>query len=478
MSPIINGLGLGPCFSSGDGVEETIDSPLELSNLVLWLDGDDEDIFAFSSGVLVSQWGDKSGNADHVVQADTGKQPDYDSANGRVTFNGITDWLQSSGAFTGGSISTSTIAVVFEATSPQGSINATDAIFDGRTATNRMSLFAGRENAPPLLNQIHNGGSFPGGPTINTNLHIYIIDYDTLDEMFYDGGAAVISEDAGTETIDGVTLCNVPGSSTNFGTGHMHEFIVYDGAKSDADKNLLGNYLADKWGLIWVDIGSGYQPDIPGQKGRNHAGSGVTKISGKVSNWTDSSGNGNDLFQLTASKRPIFTDSDADFNDLPVISFDGVDDLLVTNTFSGGAMSHPNTIFLVARWDTNNSRYMMDGIDSANRAGFQEFTSNNSLVITILREYAGVDTDAHIFVIEWNDTASKLLVDGGAAAAGNAGNHSLTGITLGAKYDGTAPGEITVAELIVYDGLLSFTDQDTIGNELATRYDLTWTNRS
>jgi len=59
-------------------------SPLDLTGLALWLDSSDAASFTYSSGVLVSQWNDKSGNARHFTQGTTANQP---SRNG--TKNGL-----------------------------------------------------------------------------------------------------------------------------------------------------------------------------------------------------------------------------------------------------------------------------------------------------------------------------------------------------------------------------------------------------
>lgn len=479
MPPIIIGIGIGPSF--GDGAEiaafNGIDDPTDLDNLILWLDGNDATTFTFHSGVLVSQWDDKSGVDNHVTQGTSGNAPDYDSVNGRVTFNGLSEWLKSA-AFAGGDESVTTIALVVEQIT-QASQGGTDSILDGITSGERQLIFSAREDTSGDFGIYNGTATIDTGQTINNgSKRIIVITFDTAtDTVYIEGGAAVISGDGGTHVLGGVAL----GANWNniaWFTGHIHEAIIYSDVKSEDDINLLGNYLANKWDLGWFDSGTGYQPDIPGQKGRNHAGSGVTKISGKVSNWADSSGNNNDLFQLTASKRPIFTASDADFNNLPVITFDGVDDLLVTNTFSGGKMIQPNTVFLVARWDaTTNGTSMMDGIAAGNRASYKTTNGNHSLLVTALVEYENADTNAHIFTIEWNGASSKFFEDGGTSLSNNPGNHSLTGITLGAQYDGSGPGEVTIAEVIIYDGLLSTTDQNTIGNELATRYGLSYTDR-
>jgi len=51
------------------------------NGLLLWLDAADDDSFSYSSGTVVSQWRDKSGNNFHANQSTTAQQPS------RNTFN-------------------------------------------------------------------------------------------------------------------------------------------------------------------------------------------------------------------------------------------------------------------------------------------------------------------------------------------------------------------------------------------------------
>jgi hypothetical protein len=63
-----------------------------------------------------------------------------------------------------------------------------------------------------------------------------------------------------------------------------------------------------------------------------------------VSNWPDLSGNGNNAFQGVALKRPIWLTNS--LNDLAVVRFDGIDDLLTLTTRQLSLRS----IFLVHKW--------------------------------------------------------------------------------------------------------------------------------
>lgn len=60
--------------------------PSTLSGLHTWIDADDASTFSYSSGSVVSQWRDKSGNSRHFAQATVGNQPSRTGAqNGRTT---------------------------------------------------------------------------------------------------------------------------------------------------------------------------------------------------------------------------------------------------------------------------------------------------------------------------------------------------------------------------------------------------------
>ena len=472
------GVGNSPVFNTGgrSGLQ-SINSPLELINNVLWLDGDDADTFTFSSGVLVSQWADKGPNTDHVVQADTGKQPDYNASERRVQFDGQDEFLRSDGAWTPGDLSDVTILIVAQVVEPNFAPATIDTVIDGATKGN---FFFMRPDLTPSTAMIAGSSAAIVDGPYNTNTHIYAIHFNSSgNDKFWKAGGKEGEGEVGNFDFDGVTL-GATSASGSFFTGNIYEVIVYSDLKSDDDLNLVGNYLSTKWDLSWVPIGSGLNPNIPKKKARHHAGNGVIQVSGKVSEWIYSSGNENNFIQLTASKRPIFSGSDSDFNDLPVIIFDGTDDEMVTAVLKGGSQEQPNTVFLVARWDALASgRHMFDGIVAGKRHGYRNSNDNHALVIDIVREYETADaTDAHIIVLEFNDASSKIIVDGGSSSSFDPGDDDITGFVLGNNFESTAAGTCTVAELVVYDSLVSFTDQDTIGNELATRYGLSWTARS
>lgn len=70
--------------------------PSAISNLQLWLDSSDAATFIFSSGNVVSQWNDKSGNARNFTNATVPNQPTRSTTqngNPTVLFDGVNDSL-------------------------------------------------------------------------------------------------------------------------------------------------------------------------------------------------------------------------------------------------------------------------------------------------------------------------------------------------------------------------------------------------
>ena len=71
-------------------------SPTSLPNLGLWLDASDASTFTYSSGSVVSQWNDKSGNNYHATQGTVADQPSRTGTQNSlstVVFDGTTDHM-------------------------------------------------------------------------------------------------------------------------------------------------------------------------------------------------------------------------------------------------------------------------------------------------------------------------------------------------------------------------------------------------
>jgi hypothetical protein len=83
----------------------------------------------------------------------------------------------------------------------------------------------------------------------------------------------------------------------------------------------------------------------------------------------------------------------------------------------------------------------------------------------------------HIWCGIINGASSKWYVDKYATAevTGDAGSHVLTGLTVGAFYDGTNCAVGSTAELIIYTGSHSQANRQSVTEYMGTRYGVTIT---
>jgi hypothetical protein len=85
--------------------------PTSISNCYLWLDSTNTASFTYSSGAVVSQWNDLSGNNYHATQATTSKQPTRVTSPAiGVDYDGSNDVLSTNASYNGSAFTTFIIA--------------------------------------------------------------------------------------------------------------------------------------------------------------------------------------------------------------------------------------------------------------------------------------------------------------------------------------------------------------------------------
>lgn len=178
-----------------------------------------------------------------------------------------------------------------------------------------------------------------------------------------------------------------------------------------------------------------------------------------VTTWPDETANGRDLTQATAGSKPTYTASSAGFNSHPTVACDGTADFMQTASWTGIT----GTIVVVGKLTGGStSKTIVDGIGSSNR---HLLFSNSSAKWSInsgtsIASAGSSDTSLHYFRAEFGAT-DTLTIDGTSSISGDAGAQTLTGITLGARYDGTTNfGAIEAAFIGVLSGALT-TDERT-----------------
>jgi hypothetical protein len=186
---------------------------------------------------------------------------------------------------------------------------------------------------------------------------------------------------------------------------------------------------------------------------------GITGLSDDdvVGTFPDQSGNGRNLTQATAAKKPLYKTNVK--NGYPTVRFDGSDDYL-QGAF-GATIAQPITYFIAFRAITvGPNEYIMAGDDITNRVGLLIVTggwwgiyAGAGLVSTTVP-----DTNWHYIVAIFNGASSSIRLDGAAIKSGNAGANSLDGLTLGALYTGGENANIDVIVCGAYSKVVSGTE--------------------
>ena len=350
------------------------------AGLRLWLDADDLDGDGTAAGLreagqtngAVTTWRDRSGNGCDAARPTT--SPDAPQlavrgANGRstvrFTLDGAADFLEVTCPTVRalGAQSRTVIAVARANRTGGGSEEVLGAIVSGGGHTLHFGSDAGttvpvrvahqqnRNDATTLLWAQRPGyragalavvggtvGSSGGTVTLQTLL-------DGEASGTSGPGAAFASDSAvriGRFSVSG------PGGSQL--DGDIAEVLVFDRVLGDADRQAVEAYLRAKWLtpagptppaplLAWFDAG-----DLDGDSVREGAAEqGVD--TGTVARWADRSGNRRDVL-ATGAARPAFVV--AGQGGLPVVRFDGVDDVM-TSAVGPSAAGGPSTIVAVLR---------------------------------------------------------------------------------------------------------------------------------
>jgi len=215
---------------------------------VLWLDGDDDDAFAYSSGDLVSQWNDKSGEGNHAVQATVSRQPERNATvNGRSALVFASDSIASPFAYT---LNAATFYVV--ATAGAG------ASF-GRLLTLNGASGNDYDNGRwiPLL---RNGTNAEVCSYNGASIALVAVTYDGSLYLFrsrhsgsqvansVNGGADVTAADALPYTTATLAIGDSLPSTSSFWAGNVCEVIGYNAGITGDDDTAMMNYLQTKWG--------------------------------------------------------------------------------------------------------------------------------------------------------------------------------------------------------------------------------------
>jgi hypothetical protein len=224
---------------------------------------------------------------------------------------------------------------------------------------------------------------------------------------------------------------------------------------------------------------SGFSPaSIPGLtawfKGEQLVAQGLADTD-PIATWQDSSGNGNHITQAVAADRPVLRTSI--LNGHPVGRFDATD-FLQGVAFTGGDLVQPNTIIGVVKFADTATRCAWDGIESTKRnmlyieGSSPGFVAYAGVDTTLNWAASGRETEWNYILIEYNGANSVFRSNGVDRETNNAGNHALSGITMGRFAAPNVAVNGDIAELMVFSGLLSADNKTAIENYIRTKYGL------
>lgn len=215
--------------------------------------------------------------------------------------------------------------------------------------------------------------------------------------------------------------------------------------------------------------------DIAGCTVWLNAGALVLSNNDPVASWTDLSGNGNNAVQATGSLQPLF--KTAILNSQPVVRFDGLDDVM-QGAISG--ITSDATIFVVAKFSATGNRALVDlSTDgTSTNTGEQFFLAGAALFARTAgsgaAQYSFSDTTSFFYFSATYSSSLREIFQNGVSQGTDGSSLAPAGSQIayrvGELFQNIFPFDGDVAEVIIYNSVLSGGDLTTVNTYLATKY--------
>ena len=402
--------GLITCLDASQNTSlPTYDLPVK-AGLTFWLDASDDTTFSYSSGTVVSQWRDKSGNDFHTSQGTVANQPSRSTTqNSRktVNFDGTNDFLSVSNFICNSEMSIFVVSncgnTLFIEHSADANTNDGFYIYGGGGG-----MFKIKRSAQTSLITYTNwlSGAYSVASGVNsTGLDLLTYKDGTQQTITTDSRASI------TNSYTTTTLYIGSRAGTSVWTnGPIAEIIIYNRKVTDKERKLIHTYLGLKWGISNTDR-----------------------------SFIDLSENANDglLGNGTVANMPL-----VDFYNKNAFKFDGADDYIKIGTNSS---LRPNTVSIGAFFKTiNNSQstQFIAGYGDTGSNGYWigmtggpiVFSSGNGTTGLQLSSSTTPNNDQIYYVVgTYDGTSQKIYVDAVLKNTGTTvtGNLSYSGLTDG-----------------------------------------------
>ncbi len=214
------------------------------------------------------------------------------------------------------------------------------------------------------------------------------------------------------------------------------------------------------------------------------AGTGVTTTAtgDSVTTWADQSGNGNNATQTNPGSEPVYVTNAV--NGQPAIQFNGSTSFLNLPASSTiGILNSNYEMFIVAKSASTATQFLIGGSTEQfemhlNGYGGARFIPVSGKYIDEGSLYQYSDGNMHIFDASANSTDGIIRVDGieGADSSGNMLSNLDHSMLIGIRGDFTYPLNGEIAEVIIYNTVLSSKDRILVESYLANKYGLSYTN--
>lgn len=213
---------------------------------------------------------------------------------------------------------------------------------------------------------------------------------------------------------------------------------------------------------LWLDASD------PSTVLQSSGGSPAVNDGDPVGYWADKSGKARHLSQTDGTKKPAL--KLAIKNGKNVVRWDSTNDALEG---SDSIVSQPDTIFIVAS-NKSTGYFYFDGTSNPSRqaifyqSGKYDVYAGTELLV------GTTNTNYKIIEAQFNGSNTSLYVNSSLVGSGNSGSGSLAGIVLGNSsanaYAYPLGGDI--AEVLIYDSILSASDRALITNYLNSKWSI------
>jgi len=211
---------------------------------------------------------------------------------------------------------------------------------------------------------------------------------------------------------------------------------------------------------------------------RSDNGTSTTVDGEAISSWSDLNGSGFSAFQNTIGNEPLYYSNQV--SGFPVLRFNGTtSSLTIPSPSDLGILGNSYEIYLVAKSNSSAIQFLIGG-----EVGNFEIHLNGGVGARVVAKTGGsyldagtdqmyVDNEIHLFHIQISDSGSSFWVDGNLLDTDNSdlrSSVSSDSMVIGKRMDGSFNFNGDIAEIILFNQLLSEVEKSYIDNYLKFRY--------